>query len=84
MLFRSIWIHINPRYTRKYSNLDDEVYCLKEYDISICNSVETIYDDTMIQHNNDTKDTFFNIGGIKTILPILSNVANHNVDSEFK
>ena len=51
--------------------------------IDIKNSVERVYSETIIDHNIMAKDTFINIGGIKTILPTLHKIAYRNPTSEF-
>jgi len=70
-----IFMHINPKYTGKTSSIKQKVYCIQKgtknlYDIY--NYVERVYHETKIDHNIVAKDIFMDIGGIKTLLPLLN------------
>ena len=84
-IIEKIFMHINPKYTEQFNQFKENTYVINRSGktIDIKNSVERVYSETIIDHNIMAKDTFINIGGIKTILPTLHKIAYRNPTSEF-
>jgi len=80
-ILEGVFMHINPKYDTVGSKR--KIASLKEGKLEVYSAIEKIYEGTRIDHNVSAKNTFFAIGGIKTILPVLYQAAKHSTDIDF-
>jgi len=81
-----IMFHINPKLVIAKSQRNEEVFIDKQKKTVVVNSgVKEIKICTLIHHNAFGQTTLVNIGGIKTLLPILDHIftSQTNVDASF-
>jgi len=70
-LLEKTFMHINPKYTIKKIQCKQRVHVLsKGYEVF--NSINEVYDGTIVCHNTVSKDLFFDIGGVRALVPLIS------------
>ena len=76
-LLKKIFISVNPKFICGNIMVDEEVILDKQKTIyMIPNCIVRIYENTQILHNTLGIDIFMNIGGVKTLIPILEDLTH--------
>lgn len=78
---RKAFLQANP----KSSEPAQKLYVVEKgkQNVDVFNAIESVYGNDVIYHSAPAQDTFINIGGIKTILPVLYKLIKWQADNEF-
>ena len=85
-LVERIFFALNPKWARRTSYNGELVALISnkstKQPLELCNHVDRIYPQTRISHNTPARTVFANIGGMKTMLPLLHRSVSHEYISK--
>jgi hypothetical protein len=87
-LLKKLYMFISPKYYTRTTKQDFKVDLITKRGkvIPLINNIQRVYRDTLVQHNKPVINTFFNIGGTKTLLPLLNKLSEqstmHSIDND--
>jgi len=82
-LLKKLYMFISPKYYTRTTKSDFKINLITKRGkvIPLINNIQRVYRDTLVQHNKSASNIFFNIGGAKTLLPLLDKLSNHTTNS---
>lgn len=84
-IWDKLFLYANPKSTSKIGFSIQQVLTVNKRDkgINVHNNVVHIYTRTKIEHLALAKDSFFDIGGVRTIIPLMYRAINKDLEPEF-
>jgi hypothetical protein len=83
---QKIIFHINPKLVSENTQMNEEVFIDKtKKTVVVSSGVSEMKKSTLVHHNTFGQTVFVNIGGIKTLIPILEHIftSKTNIDASF-